>query len=155
MKKLLVLLILAFPFTSHAMVYGFMDGKYYDESYQLKYFCFLDKKCYNTNGGYVPTEVITGVAAPHPTPTVAPLENSITYNNTMPEIKDLPRCLDIPVRGSFGSEDEVISCRYTYKGTEHQYDAEFIADMLTGPAKKKLTNGTSTLYVDENNVKVK
>lgn len=65
------------PAKAHAAeVYGFMDGKYYDESQSLKYFCFLDRSCFDVSGKQVNlAEVIPGYidpVKPNLTPT-APL----------------------------------------------------------------------------------
>lgn len=157
MKKLLAIFILFFPFTSHAMVYGFMNGKYYDEQYKLKYFCFLDKKCYNINGELVPTEVITGsapVEAPSKVSEFPTYQENTTINKVMSNIEDLPRCVDLPTRGSYGSKSDVVSCKYTVNGVEQRFDAKFVANVLSGRAVKKLTNGNTTLYVDADNNKI-
>lgn len=57
MKKLLLVTLLGvlalLPFQAKAeTLFGFMDGKYYDESQTLKYMCFLDNNCYDLNGQF-------------------------------------------------------------------------------------------------------
>lgn len=54
MKKYLLLGLLVFlPLVSRAEVpsgvFGFQDGKYYDQAQSLKYICFLDGNCYDMN----------------------------------------------------------------------------------------------------------
>lgn len=56
MKKILIVALFLFPFFARAEVpsgtFGFMDGKFYDQTQSLKYLCFLDNNCYDLNGKF-------------------------------------------------------------------------------------------------------
>lgn len=78
MKKYIGLLVflgvlIAFPVKAQEAIFGFSDGKYYDQSGTLKYFCFMDKNCFDAGGKVVDLSAVLGVV-PLPSYTQA------TYN---------------------------------------------------------------------------
>lgn len=55
-------------------IFGFMDGKFYDESQSLKYVCFMDGNCYDLEGTFVTKRTIpttSNVNIPMSVPTIA------------------------------------------------------------------------------------
>lgn len=78
MKKLLVFLVVFFPLFAQAQVpsgvFGFADGKYYDESQSLKYMCFGDGNCYDMNQKLAFSRGVKGVATIEPVKTYTLLD---------------------------------------------------------------------------------
>lgn len=78
MKKLLVFLVVLFPLFAQAQVpsgvFGFADGKYYDESQSLKYMCFGDGNCYDMNQKLAFSREVKGVATIEPVKTYTLLD---------------------------------------------------------------------------------
>lgn len=48
-KYFLAISLLVLPLTTHAGLYGFLDGKIYDESGSQKYICFMDGNCLDSD----------------------------------------------------------------------------------------------------------
>lgn len=163
----LILLSILPVATKAETIFGFMDGKYYDQNQALKYFCFLDKSCFDISGKQVSIEAITGQPQPttpaQPTinqqPQLGQLENQNKDSGI--DYSKFPRCVDLPNRGSYGSESSLYECWY-YEDVafsdafiQRPFQAQFVATTLSGKATKKLTNGSQVLYLDGNNIQVK
>ncbi len=55
--------------------FGFLDGKYYDESQSLKYICFQDNNCYDMNQKFAFKREVAGVTTEPVKATTSPITN--------------------------------------------------------------------------------
>ena len=78
------MILLANPLPAKAEVpsgvFGFMDGKYYDMSSILKYFCLMDNNCYDLQGNLAFKR--TPVAEEEPEPTLPDYDQPFTAEIT-------------------------------------------------------------------------
>lgn len=87
------------PTLASESIYGFGDGKYYNAEGVLKYFCFLDKNCFNIDGVLVDMNEVLGTI-PMPSYTQAvynpyPETPTPVVNNPTPQPLNNPPVITI------------------------------------------------------------
>ncbi len=154
------LLVLIFAPVAHAeTLYGFMDGKYYDQNSTLKVLCFLDNNCYDTYGNFAfkritlnPTpmpDISTGIS----TPEVAPLENPVKSS-----VPDVPRCIDEPVKADYSTQ---MVCyynsinTYTKQAITPTIDVMFLQQHIDGSGITITARTGQKIIIDNDNNEVR
>ena len=159
MKKLILMLVLCaliIPWHVRAAgdVYGFGDGKYYDVTGALKYFCFMDGNCFDMAGALVDMSAILGaepqpsytqaVYAPYPdtpTPVVQnPNQSAAPVQSTIPSSSQ-PIGSDTP--SGLPQDPSLIDTSTLYSNCQISVTADNISIMI-----KTLPDATVTLEFD-------
>lgn len=95
-------------------VFGFMDGKFYDQSQTLKYICFLDNNCYDINQNFAFKRTVAGATNPQSSNTLLNLYLQQAFpvssdNTTLPKEYQSVICINIP--------NNILSCRNNSRQT--------------------------------------